>query len=210
VSTDEKNIARWGRDRLVRKEAQRIIYSPADMEDWEVRKFRRVLIRIEGHGYHLTRKTRQPGGLLRYLLEPWPEDYPDPPAIELTYDRDYVEARDRVARASFRREVGLGLLWPLIPLIGLLPAGSKARLHARYGVHPQTATAWSLWLEWALILFHVLLLAIQTWTGIFNTGYIVAVLLVLAPDVLVRWSSLLGEEINPYGFYEWLFRLRLR
>jgi hypothetical protein len=210
VSNDESPIARWGRDRLVRKGEQRILYSPADMEDWEVRKFRRVLIRIEGEPYTLVRKTRQPRGALRYVLEPWPADYPDPPAIELTYDRDYVEGRDKVARAAVRREIGLGCLWPWIPLIGFLPSGWKARLHRRYGVHPQTATGWSLWLEWAIILFHSLLLAIQMWTGIFNTRYILTVLLILAPDALVRWGSLLGEAMNPYGFYEWLFRLRLR
>ena len=133
----------------------------------------------------------------------------DGPALEIDYDLDYVKARDRARRALARRRVYRALLLPLYPLLGLLPSRWKETLQERYGVHPRTMTGWSIWLEFAAILLHVMFLALNTWTGIFDRSYLLAVLLVLSPDALMRWSSLLGEDAYPPGFYEWILRFRL-
>jgi hypothetical protein len=109
-----------------------------------------------------------------------------------------------------RRSVGAGFLRPLYPLLGLLPSRWKTALQHRYGLHPRTMTAWSLGLEYAGIALHAVFLALHSWTGIFNNFYLVAVLVILIPDALVRYGILLEDETYPPGFYEWLLRFRLR
>lgn len=109
-----------------------------------------------------------------------------------------------------RRSAGAEFLRPLYPLLGLLPSRWKAALQNRYGLHPRTMTAWSLMLEYAGIALAFAFLVIHVFTRIFDTFYLVAVLVILLPDVLVRYSILLENAAYPPGFYEWLLRSRLR
>ena len=199
-----------GGDRVVRKSGRLVVHSRANMPDWEVRRYRKVMIRYEGERFFPSSKAILWNGSHRYVLEPWPADSPDPPSAIIDYGLDYVKARDEAETAMQRHRRKLLLVAALLPLVGFLPSSYKAALNERWGVHPQSATSLSLFLEYLAVLAASVLLAIDVFTGIFNFKYLVAVIVVFGVDAWVRKDSLLAEEMNPPGFYEWLFRIRLR
>jgi hypothetical protein len=108
-----------------------------------------------------------------------------------------------------RRKANLLVLAPIVPFVGFLPSPLQAFFHERYGIHPRTATAFSLGVEWAAIVALGGMLLIHMFTQIFNTAYLLASIMILAVDSWVRKDSLLREAMDPPGFFEWLFRLRL-
>ncbi|MDX1384183.1 MAG: hypothetical protein R3190_11100, partial [Thermoanaerobaculia bacterium] len=108
----------------------------------------------------------------------------------------------------------------LYPLIGLLPGTWKRRLADRYGVSDEAASVQSLYLELALVLMAMAFLSIRAFTGAYGVGFGVdpaavgsvgfgangVVLLLVAPDLLMRYTRILGESTYPWGFWEWLWR----
>lgn len=212
-----------GEDRILLDGENIVIDAATEMPDWEVRRFRRIRIHLEGVAYQLTGKTAGQEGRVRYVLEPWPEDYPDPPGLEFHYDPSYVASREKERRAAERRSLLLPLLVPFVPLIGFLPGSWKLWIHDRYGIHPRTAVMGSLAIEAAGLLLTGLFLTLNMWAGAYSqTGvfgllpllndmrYLAGVALILTADLLVRYGSLLEESMDLPGFYEWLFRLRLK
>ena len=200
---------RLGSDRVWRRGEQLMVDTAAEMDGWEVRRYRKARIHFQGADYQILRKEVVRQGGVRYVLERWPQEG-DAPAQEIHYDLDYVEARDAARRILQRRSVSAEFLRPLYPLLGLLPSRWKAALQQRYGFHPRTMTAWSLRLEYVGILLDGAFLAMHAITGRFDAFYLVAVLVILVPDAWMRYDSLLAEDAYPPGFYEWLLRFRLR
>ena len=199
-----------GSDRLYRREGQILVVSSADMRDWEVRRYRRTMIRIGEEAFFLSSRIVQGDGAHRYLLARWPDDYADPPWKVITYDLDYVRTRDTAEETIRRHRRNLPFVAILVPVVGFLPASVKALWHERYGIDPRTATAFSLYVEYLATLGCIALLAMHMFTAAFNSKWLIGTIVVLGADAWVRKASLLDEVVNPPGFYEWLYRLRLK
>jgi len=194
-----------------------IIESPIEIEGWEVRRHRRLLVHYEGRGWTPCRIELTVQGSMRYELAPWNPAPLEIPGGAVEYGSDFVERRDSAA-ASRRRHERAGLALNLLsPLVGLLGARLKGSIEARFGIDSSAATARAVSLEALAIAPAVALVAIEfVASGIAGQPVglpwrsCAAVALVLAPDVLMRWDRLLAEEHPPPGFYEWAWRPRRR
>jgi hypothetical protein len=118
--------------------------------------------------------------------------------------------RDELAAEGAKREAAAGWILFVSPLIGFLPSDMKTRVCEKYGYDPRTVTEQSIGIETTLMY----LCAGGSFVGI--TGilgalypFVLGGLLLLAPDTLIRRSNLQLETIEQFGFYEWLFRLRV-
>lgn len=206
---------RVGSDRLVRKGAGLVVYSDADMDEWEVRRYRRIAIDFEGRRYVVSRRDSLPGGAFAYVLEPWPAGLDDDPAAAIEYSPAYVARRDAGRRANRRGTRRRGALLFLLPLVGLLPSGMKARLHDAYGINPQTATLVSLWGEYVVLLACGLLMSVFMMARAYGGGSpagapslrsLALLAVVVLVDAIFRTGSILEAVPDPPGFYEWLLR----
>jgi len=207
-----------GNDFVSRDGARIVVDAARDMPDWEVRRARRVAIQFRDITYFVA--AREPGlrGRVTYMLEPWPEKSADVPGVRLVYDRGYVERRDREVGLA-RVGVALGpVVVALTPWVGFLPSAVKRRIHRNLGIHPVTATRWSVYLQFILVIL------LGTYMGIM--GYVMAiggaaamgvgmlaqyiVQIVLTLDLVFRIGSLLRGTLDQDGVYEWLYRSLLR
>lgn len=219
-------MERIGTDRILLASGRVVVLSRADMPGWEVRTFRRTAILFRGGRYFVAVKERTEGSALeaggfRYVLERWPEDREDQAGGEMEYDAHYVAARDAENTARAAAKGVRAFLLPLYPLIGLLPGNVKRRLADRYGIREDLSTALSLWLELVVCAACAALFTIHSMTGVYGTalgvrdpiswlgniaGLAAGGLLLIAPDLVMRYSRILGESDHPWGFWEWLFR----
>jgi hypothetical protein len=212
-------MERVGSDRVSIEGARLVVESRADMPGWEVRSFRRASIVYRGDRYFVAAKDRE-GGRFRYTLERWDDDRGDIDGGSIEYDAHYVAARDGTARARAAASGVRALLVPFYPLIGMLPGSVKRRLADRFGISEERATVLSVVLEASLALMIMGLLTISNVGGIYGRALGVesipwlrnvpemgmVALMLLVPDVLMRYAKILGESAHPYGFWEWLFR----
>jgi hypothetical protein len=196
-----------GSDQVTYEGGYLAIYSRADMPDWYVKKYRKLAIYYEGTKYFLADKAALGNGSFRYLLTPWPPDLSDLPGGELIYDEQFVHLRDDAADQEKQAEIGNLLLLPVQPLIGFLPFSVKERLE-EYGIDPQRVTYYSLWVEFLLIFVHLCLTVIANFTTVFNIYYLIAAIIVLSLDGVVRYAAAQKEDERPYGFYEWIFHIQ--
>jgi hypothetical protein len=130
----------------------------------------------------------------------------------VTYGEDLVDRRDRersLARWGERVRPAIVLL---APVIGLLPAAWKERLHERHGVDARAATEASLWVEWLVVVLGVALLSIfglaEAMTGMAHVplAWFAIPAAVAGIDAMMRCGSLLEETTSLPGFYEWIVR----
>jgi hypothetical protein len=201
-----------GGDSVLFKDGEVVIYSSYDMEDWKVTKYRKAAIFFKDKKYFLTRKSKLEDGTFRYKLKEWPEDHVDLPSKSIVYDEEYVAERDTI-HIKVERIKKISLLMKIIyPLLGFLPSRLKERLQDKYGVDPVNTTGFSLFIEYLFAALVSCLYVIQLFTrGLpswFDYSPTVVILVVL--DAVIRWHDLLGEAASPYGFYEWIFKLRLK
>lgn len=212
-------MERVGSDRVTAADGRLVVESRADMPGWEVRDFRRAAIVYRGGRWFVAAKERSGGGF-RYTLEPWDDERNDIDGGSIEYDERYVVERDRARRG---RAVAKGVhpfLIPLYPLIGLLPGAVKRRLADGWGISEERATVQSLVLEAVAALMIMALLSISSvargigpmfgvdsipWLRDSGRAGLVALVLVV-PDIVIRYARILGESAHPYGFWEWLFR----
>lgn len=209
-----------GRDRVHLQGQQLVVDAARDMPDWEVRKARRAAIRYRGKVYFVAQRESRAGGRVRYVLEPWPDRSADVPGLRVTYDEEYVRKRDLNADMAVLGAFARPIAVVLTPLVGFLPSRIKAVIHQRFGIHPVTATRWSVGLEWiAAILLGTALCVAGFAAFVYgtSTGEAAALVLdltkvdafgelVLVVDVVFRTSSLVRNRMDQDGFYEWLVR----
>ncbi|MEE2775931.1 MAG: hypothetical protein VYE73_04110 [Acidobacteriota bacterium] len=213
---------RLGRDRILIREDRLVVVSRADMSDWVVREFRRTAVLHAGVRYCLDHRERRDGAF-HYALKRWPDELRDMAGGIIEYDRDYVARRDAYTRALTKARRAEPLLVPLYPLIGLLPGRVKGWTADRYGLSEEKATVLSLYLEIAIVLAATTFLTIRLGAMGFAQGFGLRsgelasigfgdreglILLLLAPDLLIRYPKVLRGGAYPYGFWEWLFRWR--
>lgn len=192
------------------------------MPAWQMRAYRRTAVFFEGARYFVAGRRRAADGRHVYELAPWGEDLRDIAGTVVHYDRDFVASRDGEAESRARaRRVLLGLR-PLYPLLGLLPGGVKMRLSDRFGVNEERATVASLYFEAVLALLAATLWTVRVMAASFGGafganaadilaelglgGADLAVVLLAAPDLALRWSRVFGGSSYPWGFWEWLWR----
>lgn len=194
-----------GSDRVLRNGLVLTVVSGIEMEDWQVRDYRRTAVWMAGVRYAVTGRTSGGSGTIRYRLEPWPADDSDPPGAEVVYHREYVEERDRLHSRRKRNSVIRCLLFPLYPLLGLLWFPAKERLQLSLGVEPGKVTGQSLFLQYLalLVLLALSIIARHAPLGL-NSGWVLGLALILVPDAIMRWS--MHNDGFPAGFGEWLVR----
>jgi hypothetical protein len=191
-----------------------VVITAVEMPDWEIRAHRVPLIRFDGNTWRVAGKTTA-DGKVRYALAPWTPADEYVIGREIEYGPEYVAARDRHAVSSRRSSHVTFWLRVISPFIGFLPAQTKARLEARYGVDPVATTFQSVMLEGLVTIGALTLLAIgQMVSGLagVSAGFHMLVLwaggLISAIDGSMRYSRILAEERPPPGFFEWILRRR--
>jgi len=210
----------WGTDRIVPRGDKLVVYSSVDMHDWQVRRYRRPAIIVDGVTYFVAKKEAGENKEVRYVLEPWPENFRDLAGRRIHYDEEYVRARDAARAEMRRRDLVYSLLLALKPLIGLMPSAAKLRIEAEFGISARSATFFSLWLEVCIFLGLGVLVSAFAYAGMYAlaaSGTIVGPYLLLGLivveaalliDLIMRYSSYLQEDLSPCGFYEWILPRR--
>jgi len=210
----------WGTDRIVPRGDKLVVYSNVDMHDWQVRRYRRPAIIVDGVTYFVAKRETGENKEIRYVLEPWPESFRDLAGRRIHYDEEYVRARDAARAQMRRRDLAYSFLLALKPFIGLMPSATKLRIEAKFGISARSATFFSLWLEICIFLaLGVLVSALAyanmyaiaasgTMVGPYLLLRLILVEVALLVDLIMRYSSYLREDPSPCGFYEWIFPRR--
>jgi len=206
---------RVGPDRVLLRGDRLIIESPIEIDGWEVRRHRRLLVRYAGRGFTPRRIERTTHGSVRYELAPWSPVPLEIPGAEVEYGIDFVERRDSAAASRRRRERAGFVLNLLSPLVGLLGARLKGSIEEQFGIDATAATERCVMIE-ALSIAPALAMVVIELVASGIAGQPVglpvrpcaALALVFGLDVLMRWDRLLAEEHPPPGFYEWAWRWR--
>jgi hypothetical protein len=211
---------RLGTDRVVLDDERLLVISAVDMEGWEVRQHRARVIRFEERTWRVAGKTTGAENLIHYELVPWTPGEQDVTGPEIEYNSAYVAHRDSTRVAERKRGRTTGLLRYASPIIGFLPARTKARLERDHGIDPVETTFHSVFLEF---LFAVCCLTVSPFISVLlartpvftllgglkgTVAMLVAIGAVVGIDGFVRYGRILSEERPPPGFYEWLFRKR--
>ena len=176
------------------------------MDGWEVRQYRARVIRFDDRTWRVTGKTTGTDGAIHYELRPWIPGEQDITGHEIEYSAAYVAKRDEARVAGRKRGRTTGWLRYASPIIGFLPAHTKGRLEATYGVDPVSTTFQSVFCEF---LISVCAFALAAIPAIGLPIYLfIAVAVVAGVDGSYRYSRILAEERPPPGFYEWAFKKR--
>lgn len=213
---------RFGKDRVLQKGDQLVVYSTADMPDWEIAGNRKTAIFIKDQVWCLTGKASFPKGAIRYILDPWPDYIDCIPGRRIRYDAEYVASRDE-ALAALKSHVSLSwMLLPFEPLLGFLPSRVKSGIEERTCISARRASFMSLWVE----LFFFFLAGVVVWVLTYSSMWTMALapgsgpeaslammiilVIFLAADLINRYDSYLREDQIPCGFCEWIFRRQPR
>ncbi len=195
-------------DRLVVDGDRVVIEAAHENRDWVVSRYRPVAVDLPEGRFALRSAEAIESTRWRYELTRWENADGDAPSLEVTYDAAYVDARDRLHRASKLGDVASVLTAPLVLLLGFLPSGVKQSLALRVAFEPRAATMLSLTIQ-RLAIFALAALMVVHWsTGSALTseldggGFVLAVLLV---DWMLRFSAMQDESARPLGLLEWLW-----
>ena len=201
-----------GSDRVTLQGGDRLsIVSRVSMAGWEVRKHRASLIRFDDRTWRVAARIESANGDIRYTLEPWHPAEQELVGPEIDYGPDYVARRDVGLSMARRRGRFVLPLRLVAPLAGFLPARTKARLEADYGLDPVASTSQSVILELAIAFLALILAPLAMAAHLFQAvDWLVLVAIVALVDGGIRWDRILGEQRPPPGFYEWLIARRRR
>ncbi len=211
---------RFGKDRVVQKGDQLLVYSAVDMPDWEIAENRKTAVFIGDQVWCLTGKEKLLAGGHRYILDPWP-DYRDRiPGRRIRYDSAYVESRDEALATMKRGAARSCVLPPFEPILGFLPSRIKSRMEESSGFQARRATFLSFWVELFFFFGGGVLVWVLTFSSLWGMalapgagpdsalGATIVLVVALAADLIMRYDSYLRGDPSPYGFCEWLFRRR--
>src|SRR5262245_32205871 len=213
-------MERVGSDRVSAEGERLVVESRADMPGWEVRAFRRAAIVYRGERWFVAAKKREGAGF-RYTLEHWDDARADIDGGVIEYDAGYVYARDAAERARAVAGGTRAFVLPFYPLIGLLPSALKRRLADRFGIDEDLTTKQSIVLEAGVGLMCGALISISSMANVYGGAFGVkeipwldqlaggaapVAVVLIAPDVVMRYARILGESGVHWGFWEWLFR----
>ncbi len=195
-----------GSDRLEHRSGYLLVRAAREMPDWEVRTYRRTAVFLEETRYAVRGHEASPQGQHLYQLVPWPDDGRELPGRVIHYDADYVAERDERARVAMAAAPVGVLIRPLMPLLGLLPAGVKLALHQTLGVHPVAATRASIFMEWLVGFLAMVYSMIYGITGAATPELrpMPWIALVLLVDAGMRFGRSGTTKMEQYGFGEWL------
>ncbi len=197
-----------GTDRVTIDKDQLLIVSRANMAGWDVRKHRSSLIRFDDRTWRVAGKITGKDGLIEYPLVPWHPLDEEITGPEIEYSADYVALRDHVLVGRRRHGRIVLLTRGLTPLLGFLPARTRAQLEADYGLDPVKATFQSVVLEFVIAFMTLAIWAVGYATHAYAGGPWLVMTVIVAIDGVVRWDRIIAEQRPPPGFYEWLIRRR--
>jgi hypothetical protein len=180
------------------------------------------VIQFDGRTWRIVARTPEAGRATRYELVAWEPRDGEIPGPQIDYTPEFVALRDHAGEIGRRRSRATGALGLISPFTGFLPAQTKDRLETIYGIDPVASTSASVFIEFFVALAAIALATIATMSGAFafvarlsgTSGLpafaLIVVAVVLLIDAGARWSRVEAEERPAPGFYEWLFRRRLR
>jgi len=206
MASDLSFSDRVGRDRI-RHHGDRVFVDAAcEMPDWAVSRYRPVAVVVAGTRHAVRAAEPGPRGRWRYELSPWRADDGERPSREIVYDADYVEIRDHRRHSE---QVGTAASWlalPVVPLLGLLPSGAKARLEGRIAFEPRSATRISVAFAGLLCAALGALLTIHWMTrAVLPPGleWLSTAFPLLVLDTLVRHGGVRDDTLPAWGLFEW-------
>ncbi len=200
-----------------------VIYAAREMPDWQVRSNQKIPVYFQGKKYSLADiGESSPPHAKRYELTPWTMgDYGESSCV-IHYDEDYVTRRDHAVHAETtedRMRIFMMLGWPFL---GFFWSHTKQTVVEKHGFGPRSVTQISLALEFVAVLAWSIH---WSFTGGLATvflkpfvGYtfgnwefshaiwVLAALLQLWADCVVRYDDLLRDEDYPSGLMEWPVR----
>ena len=204
---------RVGPDRVLKTPAGLSVEAVVEMPEWRASRFRPTAVFFEGERFAVRSHRPTRGGRHLYELSRWSDDGVEQPGAVIEYGEAYVHLRQRLRSVGRIADVLAVAAVPCRPLLGLLPARAKAALHGTLGVHPVEATRASIILECVAASLCAALATIHFGTGGALTPELVHTLWLgplLGLDAFVRYGAVLGEELHPPGFLEWLVPARFR
>ncbi len=140
-----------------------IIDARREMPDWTLREFARKPIYFREKKYALRSKSAaEKPYALRYVLEPWPEDFAEVPRLHFIYDEATVRERDAAFRVAVTESAMHKVLLPLYPFLGFLWSGAKDKL-AGIGFEPRSITAGSIVVTFTLLLPELVFVGFVLW-----------------------------------------------
>jgi hypothetical protein len=132
------------------------------------------------------------------------------PGRVIEYNEDFVAARDQAIKMLEKERYGNIALKPFEPFIGFLPSNIKSKLQDKYGIDVHRATKLSIWLEYLAIVVLGSFCVVALFTVAFSPFYLFAGLFTLLLDAIIRYDKIQSDDEPPYGFFEWLFRIKLK
>ena len=202
-----------GADRVTVTGDRLVVVARVAMDGWEPSRYRPALIRFDGRTWRVTGKSAGASGAMRYELAAWQPADGEVTGRTIEYTPDYVALRDHSRSLVQRRGYVVIVLRWLSPLVGFLPARTKGRFEALYGLDPVASTFHSVFLEFLIAIGSFVLASIgQMVRGLagvsagWNAWLFFAIGLVVVIDGSMRYSRILREERPPVGFFEWIRR----
>jgi len=204
-----------GEDRILRRGDQLVVCSQVDMEEWQIRDNRKTAVYIDDAVWCLVEKQFSDDGEIRYILDPWPDYLRHIPGRRIRYDEAYVGA----CREADKKRKTLNRYGPLLGLlkfiIGFLPSGVKAAIEEKIGVPARNASFISIIIELYLLILivfmHLIFTLASSYARFYSSSVVLSVpslllyVIVLTPDLVMRYNSYFRGDASPLGLFEWYF-----
>jgi len=200
-----------------------VIYATREMSDWEVRRHNHLPVYFQGKKFVLREASKATAPhAARYELEPWPTAETSESTFVIHYDEGYVQHREEAVHEEKGAESYRNFIMVAWPFLGFFWSHTKRVVIERHGIDPRTVTIVSLWMEFGAVLAWSIYWSFTGGLGtVFAkpfTGYtfgewtlsqglwVLAALLNLWADCVVRYDDILRDEPFPSGLMEWPVR----
>jgi len=200
-----------GEDRILRRGDQLVVCSKADMDEWQIRENRKTAIFIDDEVWCLVEKQFTDDREVRYVLDPWPDYLRHIPGRKIRYDEAYVRiCKELDSKRRIENRYG-PLLSFLKWIIGFLPSRLKSFTEGKFGVPARNASFISIVIELHLFFLIGFMLLIFTFAGFhanslwLSVPFLILCVIVLTPDLVMRYDSYIRGDASPLGLFEWYF-----
>ena len=156
-----------------------------------MRKHRRIVVVIDDRRYVIEKERRELGQVVYSLATHLPIAH-EVLGGEIQYDVTQVDSRERAAASLETRKAVSFVLHLLSPFVGFLWSATKTHIHERWHLHPIIATRRSYWVQ----------LVLGAWF-FFWWGPQWYWWLLFPVDAVLRFHSILVDELTPWGYFEW-------
>jgi hypothetical protein len=200
-----------------------VIYAASEMPGWQVRGHQKIPVFFQGKKYSVVNiADASSPHAKRYELTPWSMgDYGESTCV-IHYDEDYVKRRDQAVQADVVEDRVRTFMFFVWPFLGFFWSHTKQAVIEKHGFSPPAVTKVSLALEFVGVLawsIHwsftggLATVFMKPFVGytfgewaFSNAIWVLAALLQLWADCVVRYDDLIRDEDYPSGLMEWPVR----